>query len=256
MCRLLGVVSRAQAPLPDLLGDTLAQFTALAAEHKDGWGVAYADGPQVNAVKEELPAHTSAAFARTVKGIATDAAALHIRLANPGSPLTWENTHPFTAGAMAFAHNGDFSPSEAVDSLIDPELLADARGTTDSERLFLLVRMHLRDSDPATALALAAMDIRARARYSGLNCLLLTPDALYAYVESDPDSEVSRRRGPEYFPLRFRVEPDRVVVTSTGYPQPADEWTVLEEREVLEIRRSSLRVTRHRVSLAAAGVAV
>ena len=40
MCRLLGVVSRGERPLPDIVPDELPLFTALSERHKDGWGVA------------------------------------------------------------------------------------------------------------------------------------------------------------------------------------------------------------------------
>ncbi|WP_405969996.1 hypothetical protein OG496_06655 [Streptomyces sp. NBC_00988] len=53
---------------------------------------------------------------------------------------------------------------------------------------------------------------------------------------------VSRRRGPDFFRLRYRVDEDRVVIASSGIPQPDDRWTVLPYREVLEIRRAGLRV--------------
>jgi predicted glutamine amidotransferase len=259
---LLGVVSRTPARLSDLLADDLAPFTALAAEHKDGWGVAYwgatdlpasgdaGAGTDLAIVKSQDPAHTSMAFARTVAGVSTDAALLHIRMATPGLAVNLDNTHPFTTGPIAFVHNGEFTPPEAINALIDPDLLSGAQGTTDSERFFLLVRTHLRDSDPATALALAAADIRDRAGIVGLNCLMLTPEALYAYVEYNPEAEVFQRREPDYLSLHYRVEPDHFVVASTGWPQPEPAWTLLPEREVLEIRRGSLRVTRHRVTVA------
>jgi predicted glutamine amidotransferase len=254
MCRFLSVVSSFPTPLPDLLGDNLAHFTELAAEHGDGWGVSYWDGRKVSCVKEHRPARASAAFARAVGRITTDAAVLHIRLATPGSPITLQNTHPFVGDSTAFSHNGDFSPADAVDQLIDPRLLAEAKGNTDTERYFLLIRTYLRRGDPAAAIALAADDIRSQAKVSGLNCMLLTSAALYVYAGSDPQSEVSQRRGPDYFRLVFRNGPDRVLVASTGWPQPPAQWNPLEDGEVVEIRRGSLRATRLRARPVAAPV--
>jgi predicted glutamine amidotransferase len=150
---------------------------------------------------------------------------------------------------VAFAHNGYFTPYDALDELIAPELLAGAAGSTDSERYFLRVLTLLRETGPADALARAAADVRERAAaYASLNCLLLTEDALYAYADEDPESEVSRRRGPDFFRLRYRVDEDRVVIASSGIPQPDDRWTVLPYREVLEIRRADLRVTTTRAA--------
>lgn len=103
----------------------------------------------------------------------------------------------------------------------------------------------LRDKGPVDALAGAAEDIRARASFASLNCLLLTDEALYAYADDDPGSEVSRRRGPDFFRLRYRVDGERVVVASSGVPQPDGAWRVLPYRRVLEVRRDDLGVRVH-----------
>ncbi|MDH6118471.1 putative glutamine amidotransferase [Kitasatospora sp. GAS204A] len=250
MCRLLGVVTRAPMRLADSLTDLTESFTGLSREHRDGWGVAAwrADG-ELAVAKEVLPAHASEAFPRTLAESVTDAALLHIRMASPGLPTEARNTHPFSAGTIAFAHNGYFTPVDAVDELIDPELLAGAHGDTDSERYFLRVLARLRTEDPVDALARAAAEIRERARFASLNCLLLTERALYAYADENPESEVSRRRGPDFFRLRYQARADRVVVASSGIgPQPADDgWSVLPYRQVLEVRRGDLRISTHLV---------
>ncbi|MEU9167159.1 class II glutamine amidotransferase [Streptomyces sp. NPDC048420] len=250
MCRLLGVVTRTPLPLAEALGELTAPFTELGREHRDGWGIAawprQGAGPRI--VKDTDPAAANTRWDQTLSGTVTDCALLHLRLASPGLPVVPGNTHPFTAGTLAFAHNGFFSPYDALDELIDADLLAGAAGSTDSERFFLRVLTLLRDEDPVDALAQAAEDVRARASFASLNCLLLTGEALYAYSDEDPESEVSRRRGPDFFRLRYLVDGERVVVASSGVPQPDGEWSVLPYRRVLEIRRTGLRVSVHRVS--------
>jgi len=249
MCRLLGVVTRAPQPLTAALGDLAVPFTELSREHCDGWGVAAwpgrgGGGPRV--VKGVGRAVGDRLWDDTLGGAPADAAVLHLRMASPGLPVVPENTHPFTAEGLAFAHNGFFSPYDALDGLIDPGLLAGAGGGTDSERFFLRVLTLLRDKDPVDALAQAADDIRARATsFASLNCLLLTEDALYTYSDEDPESEVSRRRGPDFFRLRYRVDGERVVVASSGVPQSDGGWRVLPYRHVLEVRRDGLGVRVH-----------
>jgi predicted glutamine amidotransferase len=247
MCRLLGVVSRGHRPLTDTLSGLLDPFTALSCEHADGWGVAAWRDGELSVAKDTAPAHTSPDYARALETV-TDAALLHLRMASPGLPVEPRNTHPFTAGTLAFAHNGNFSPVDALDGLIDAEILAGAAGSTDSERYFLRVLTRLRggDPDPVDAVARTAADIRARASISSLNCLLLTQDALYAYAEEDPTSEVSRRRGPEFFQLSYRIRRDGVVVASSGIGA-GDGWQPLPYGQVLEIRRADLRVSTHSV---------
>jgi len=248
MCRLLGVVTRAPLPLTAALGELTVPFTELSREHGDGWGIAAwpgAGGGRPRVVKGIASAAGDWLWEHALAGTHADAAVLHLRMASPGLPVVPGNTHPFTAGGLAFAHNGFFSPYDALDELIDPGLLAAAGGSTDSERFFLRVRTLLRDEDPVDALARAAADIRARASFASLNCLLLTEEALYAYADEDPDSEVSRRRGPDFFRLRYRADGDRVLVASSGVPQPDGAWRVLPYRQVLEIRRDDLGVRVH-----------
>ncbi|WP_034091769.1 class II glutamine amidotransferase [Streptacidiphilus albus] len=247
MCRLLGVVSRGPRPLTDTLSGLLDPFTALSCEHADGWGVAAWRDGELSVAKDTSPAHASKAYAQALSP-ATDAALLHLRKASPGLPVTPGNTHPFTAGTLAFAHNGGFSPEHALDGLIDAEILRGGVGSTDSERFFLRVLTRLRstDPDPVDAIARTAADVRAHASFSSLNCLLLTQDALYAYAEEDPESEASRRRGPDFFPLWYRARQDSVVVASSGIGA-GDGWQVLPYGQVLEIRRADLRVSTHAV---------
>lgn len=72
---------------------------------------------------------------------------------------------------------------------------------------------------------------------------MLTREALYAYCDHDPASEVIGRRGPDFFDLRYRAEADQVVVSSTGWPQPEADWTRLESRSVLRISRRDLSIS-------------
>ncbi|MGW4368962.1 class II glutamine amidotransferase [Nocardia takedensis] len=249
MCRLLGVVTRAPEPLTDALSDLLEPFTALSHEHADGWGIAARRDRELVRTRGTEPAHAGPAF-RAALAHPGDAALLHLRLASPGSPIRLENTHPFLAPGLAFAHNGWFTPGDALDDLIAPDILAEATGDTDSERFFLRIRtrMREREADPVEAIARTAAELRSRAAFASLNCLLLTEHALYAYTEQDPASEVSRRRGPDFFRMYHRTTAAGTIVASSGIGQGRD-WQPLPQRTVLEIRR-----TRSRVRSFAAGV--
>src|SRR4051794_31840962 len=111
MCRLLGAVAPRRTALTELLATDLEPFTGLSAEHCDGWGVALhrrRGGPWVRKAPE--PARHSAGFHDAVTGARTDAALLHLRLASKGMAVAPENTHPFAAPGVAFAHNGLVGP--------------------------------------------------------------------------------------------------------------------------------------------------
>ena len=60
-------------------------------------------------------------------------------------------------------------------------------GDTDSERYFLAVLSQLEaGATPAEALRAAVAGIVATASFTSLNCLLLTPEELYAVCFFDP----------------------------------------------------------------------
>jgi predicted glutamine amidotransferase len=248
MCRLLGVAGASAAPLAELLDDSLAPFLALAAEHDDGWGIGYVDSADgVVLAKEADRADLSDTCRSLIEETVTDLAIVHLRLASPQLAVGTANSHPFGDASCAFAHNGHFVPADALHSILGHGLIAAAEGDTDSERFYLAVRQRIDDGTaPAVALAGAAADIRAlAAEWVSLNCLLITPQAIYAYADHDPDSEVIERRGPGFFDLSYLVEPGRIVIASTGWPQPSERWTRLPERRVLEVTRHDLHVTVH-----------
>jgi predicted glutamine amidotransferase len=144
MCRLLGWASQKPTTLRDLLGeDDLGEFTELSRRHGDGWGVARSTARGVSVRKRPDAARTSARFDRWARRRRTDLGLAHLRRATLGLRIDAANTHPFTDGRVAFAHNGSVLPPAALDSLIP----AGARrgGTTDSERYFLAVRARMRE---------------------------------------------------------------------------------------------------------------
>jgi len=251
MCRLLGVVAAQPAALSELLAAELEPFAGLACEHADGWGISYVNphgrNPRGRVITEKEPvaALESSAFRRLADRVVTRVAILHLRLGSPGSATTMANTHPFGDVRRAFAHNGQFVPASALDGTLAGGGAA-AGGDTDSERYYLAVRDRIdTGTAPAAAIAAAAADIRALAdHWESANCLLLTPGALYAYADHSPDSRVIERRGPGFFDLHYLTEPGRVVVASTGWPQPADRWQRLRDRQVLEVSLD-LTLTRH-----------
>jgi predicted glutamine amidotransferase len=237
MCRLLGVVAAKPAPLSELLHAELGPFAGLACEHADGWGISYLNSSGlVVTAKEPVSALESSTFGPLMELVVTNAAILHLRLGSPGSAATSLNTHPFGSIHCGFAHNGQFIPAQALDGTLGKSLAA-VRGDTDSERFYLAVRHRIdHGTAPAAAIAGAAADIRALAKsWESANCLLLTPGGLHVYADHSPDSEVLKRRGLGFFDIRCLTERDRVVVASTGWPQPPEGWRRLQERRVHEI---------------------
>jgi len=245
MCRLLGLVSAEPEPLPAQLGSDLSEFTKLSDHHCDGWGIAYWDGADdLVCHKAPEPARRSADFEARTAAATSDAALLHLRKASANMANNLDNTHPFVAGSVAFAHNGYLNPVSELDRLVTEVGGRDSTGDTDSERYFNLVLAQLRRHGPAEALHIAAELIADRTEAMSLNCLLLTHDALFASCRYDEKVVRAMGSDPRTFELRYRADADRVVVASEGWAQP-EPWRMLHNGQILQVDRSDLRATVH-----------
>jgi predicted glutamine amidotransferase len=240
MCRLLGYVSRTPAALADLLGEAdLFEFTELSCKHDDGWGFAWATDAGVEVVKAPDAARTSDAFEKHAHTHAADLGLVHLRWATLGLGVVPENTHPFTDGTMAFAHNGSIQPPSSLDALIPEELRRLRTGDTDSERYFLATLAEARRTNPADGLAGTVQRIAASQSFSSLNAVIATPEELIAVCCYNPVAE-EKEDEPDYYHLRYRVTPGAVVVSSSGW---GGEWSSLENGQMLIVRRDTLDVS-------------
>jgi predicted glutamine amidotransferase len=245
MCRLLGYVTRTPTTLAELLGEAdLREFTELSRKHADGWGLAWAGADSVEVTKAPDAARTSPLFARTSHEHASDLGLIHLRWATLGLDVVRENTHPFTDGSMAFAHNGSIKPPSSLDSLIPDDFAARRQGTTDSERYFLAVLARARETDPASALAATVDHIASSLTYGSLNSMIATPTELIAVSQFDPIAE-AKEAEPHYYQLRYRVTPDAVVVSSSGWGAG---WETLENGQMLIVQRGTLDVSVRQLS--------
>ena len=238
MCRLLGWATRAPTTLRELLGeDDLVDFTGLSTQHGDGWGVARPAGAAVKVHKRPDAAHASRSFRAWARTAASDLGMAHLRWATMGLSIGIENTHPFTDGRVAFAHNGSVLSPASLDPLVDPEIARLRRGTTDSERYFLALLTRMADGAPPQDALLDTVDEIARTSpFTSLNCLLMTPCELIALCRYDPAGPLEDK-DPEYYRLRYRVTDDAVVVSSSGWGR---NWQELANGDLLVVRRGSL----------------
>ena len=239
MCRLLGWASRQPTTLADLLGEEeLDEFTALSGTHRDGWGVARATASGVKVHKRPDTARDSRSFRAWAHGHASDFGLAHLRRATMGLAVGIENTHPFTDGQVAFAHNG--SVLSSPDGLVAPDVARLRRGTTDSERYFLALLTRLRSgATPREALRATVDEVAATSSFTSLNCLLLTPDELIAVCRFDPNAPLEDL-GPDYYDLRYRVTADAVQVSSSGW---GSGWRALANGDMLTVTRGTLQAT-------------
>jgi glutamine amidotransferase len=204
MCRLFGFRSNTPEPVHHALVTETNSLKAQSHEHKDGWGIAaWADGAAgAPVVTRGLgPAHLEEEYERTSRLLSSRTVVAHLRLASVGA-VVLENAHPFVYRQWAFAHNGTVRTFERhrakVESLIDGDLRALLRGTTDSERCFLLFLTHLRRRTPslegahvadvARALAHTMRDVSSIADVPGADASSMN------FMVSDGDLMVITRR--------------------------------------------------------------
>jgi predicted glutamine amidotransferase len=190
MCRVLGYCSRDQISVSELLGEAgLEEFTALSIAHSDGWGMAALDGAERHVAKSPGQASEDPEYHRLAKERLGDTGLVHLRWATPGLPVEDRNTHPFTFGEYAFAHNGAIHPQNRLPELLPPGWEQRLAGTTDSERYFLRIMSGLEagGGDMVAAIADTVRIIRRDFSSTCLNAILLGPDALYAISWHDPE---------------------------------------------------------------------
>jgi len=239
MCRLLGWTARAPRTLADLLGEEdLEAFTALSRKHGDGWGGAWHTGGGLDLHKSPDAACYSQDYERWVHEQASDLGLVHLRWATLGLPVQTSNTHPFIDRDVAFAHNGSVSPPSSLDELLSEKQYAAMQGTTDSERYFRAVLSAAQDGGLGISLARTVARIAREKKFTSLNCLLATPDVLYAVCRFDPGHEGDEEE--DYFHLRYRVTDDAVVVSSTGWGR---DWEVLGNGDLLIVQRETLETS-------------
>ena len=181
MCQLLGL----NANTPTDLVFSFTGFAHRAAEHKDGFGIAFFEGPGLRLFVDHLSA-TESPVADMIRRypIRSRHIITHIRKATQGR-VALENTHPFMRELWGrywvFAHNGN---------LVDfhPKLHANFHpvGDTDSERAFCwllqeLAKNHARmPSIPDLTQTLAEL-VPTIARHGTFNFLLSQGEALWAH---------------------------------------------------------------------------
>jgi glutamine amidotransferase len=155
MCRPYGFLATEPTRLECSLVDaqnalqTQSDRDSRGNRNADGWGIAHWIGDDREVIKSTMPAFADDQFAETASGIWSEAAIAHVRAATVGK-ISPENTHPFTFGTWACAHNGTIPASDHVATRLDIGPYGPPDGGTDSELAFLRIlnRMAEHGLDP------------------------------------------------------------------------------------------------------------
>jgi predicted glutamine amidotransferase len=184
MCQLLGL----NGATPTDIVFSFTGFATRAAEHQDGFGIAFFEGPGVRCfVDHHSASHSPVAEMVKRYPIRSRHIVAHIRKATQGR-VALENTHPFVRELWGrywvFAHNGNLEGFE-------PKLHAAFRpvGSTDSERAFCwllqeLAKQHAALPSVADLTATLRELVPAVARHGTFNFLLSQGDALWAHAST------------------------------------------------------------------------
>jgi predicted glutamine amidotransferase len=184
MCQLLGM----NGNTPTDIVFSFTGFATRAVEHKDGFGIAFFEGPGVRCFVDHHSAATSP-VAEMVRRypIRSEHVIAHIRKATQGR-VALQNTHPFVRELWGrywvFAHNGDLKD-------FHPKLHAAFRpvGDTDSERAFCWLLQELAKNHAAVP---SVRDLTETLRelvapvagHGSFNFLLSNGDALWAHCST------------------------------------------------------------------------
>jgi len=259
MCELLGLSSDAPATVNLSLME-LAEHGGHSGPHRDGWGVAYYEGPDLRLIKEAAAAADSD-WVRFVRDhdLRSPIVVAHVRRATMGE-RSYRNSQPFArelAGRMhVFAHNGWLA------GIFDAQAMQPRRflpvGETDSERAFCILLDRMAElwrpgETPALDARLAIVTAFAGA-LRGLgpaNFLYSDGDALFAHGHRRIQAATSRVGPPGLVWIQRRCGLGEAGIAASGLsvagaqqsvvllasvPLTDEPWHALGEGEVIAVR--------------------
>lgn len=260
MCELLGMSSNVPATL-NLSLSKLAEHGGFSGPHRDGWGVAYYEGPDVRLLKK-ADAAADSEWNRVVRGhnLRSHIVMAHVRRATMGK-RSYRNSQPFArelAGRMhLFAHNGWLAGIFAAPGFRATRF--HPVGETDSEQAFcvLLDRMSelwMRPNEvPPLDERLAAVSTFAQElrRLGPANFLYADADTLFAHGDRRKQAGTSRADPPGLVRLVLHCPPgksgfaasglsvettDQAIALVASVPLNDEPWQPFGEGEVIAIR--------------------
>ncbi len=263
MCELLAISSRLPTTV-ELSLERLARHGGIEAPHRDGWGVAFYEGPDVFLLREPRAAAESA-LVRCIEKFSPSSqlTVAHIRLATQGE-VALRNTQPFIREmggyTHVFAHNGKLAGLEDEPDF-QPQRF-NRVGNTDSELVFCILldrlgKLWSRSGGRLPALS-ARLEVVARLAgqlrpFGPANFLYADGDVLFVHSHQRTQQDGEIRPPGLYFLERACNEalPDlsaagitltdhsQEVILIASVPLTEESWQPLAEGEVAVIRHGS-----------------
>ena len=166
--------------------DSIAEQSTVNA---DGYGLAALTSRRgMILVRNPVEAAGDLAYQTVAQRLVASEMIVHLRYANTGS-TSLVNTHPFTQDGRAFAHNGVVGDLGRIERRLG-ENRAMVMGDTDSERLFALITLAIREAggDVRAGIVAAVNEVVAEYELYSLNFVLGELDHIWAfrYPEHNP----------------------------------------------------------------------
>jgi len=248
MCRILGKIGNLEVSEQTKI---IGRFQELSHTgcvpkgdpkgHRDGWGVVfYKHGKAILYEKKPTDAFKDADFNQLKKEITQKKLGLflaHLRKASVGS-RTLRNTQPYLYLDFSFVHNGTIFNSEKIK--LQDRLTKLRKGSTDSEKLFLLIIQNIqskrRGSSIIGAIKKAVEDVRKELNYTAMNMLLTNGKKMWAIREiNEKNEEVQILKMEKYYELYIgKSKRGDGVVFSSEKISKSLEWKLINNHEVIE----------------------
>ncbi len=180
MCRLFGLTAGAHRVRSTFwLLDAPDSLLDQSRRNPDGCGIAgFTATGEVELHKAPVAAFDDPGFGTAARDLVSATFIAHVRHASTGAN-TYQNTHPFVDGPVAFAHNGALAGLDLLEAHLGPAM-GRVHGDTDSEPMFALILTETaaHDGDLGAGITAAVRWLAAHVPVLSLNLILTTPTAL------------------------------------------------------------------------------
>jgi predicted glutamine amidotransferase len=251
LCRLFAWHSASPLNVKEALGSDFDTYTDLSSLHRDGWGMAYNAGDSLELIRDSAAANKSKIYEDATSNVKTENAIVHLRWATEEISVCIPNTHPFIKqgpkGPVSFCHNGGVARGDALSSLIDPDLMAELDGDTDSEQYFaaFLTQLRLHNNDIVAAYCELVKNLDP-IRYTSINALIMTEDELVIVCQHKPENR-SPELEADYYDLFWKTENGTTTAWSSGVRAADKDVNELKNGTLLHINSKTGEVKVHEI---------
>lgn len=199
MCRLFALHAGERDVAAEFwLLDAPTSIARQSERNADGYGMAALTARRgMILIRNPVQASEDPAYRHVARRLDASEMLVHLRYASTGR-VSLVNTHPFTQDGRFFAHNGVVGDLDRIESTLGSNR-AMVMGDTDSERLFALITLAIREAegDVRAGITAAVREVVAEYELYSLNFVLGDVGHIWAfrYPEHNPLHLHRRRPG-------------------------------------------------------------